>query len=70
MMENSDQDSINNQDTGVKLYVENISFLHQENQSITIQIQIQANSSLMKALKLTVAKAINSNVNKKKLNLY
>ena len=34
MMEKSNQDSINNQDTDVKLYVENISFLQQQNQSI------------------------------------
>ena len=34
MMEKSNQDSINNQDTDVKLYVENISFLQQKNQSI------------------------------------
>ena len=33
-MENSNHDSINNQDTNVKLHVENISFLQQENQSI------------------------------------
>ena len=33
-MENSNQDSINNQNTNVKCHVENISFLQQENQSI------------------------------------
>ena len=33
-MENSNQDSINNHDIDVKLHVENISFLQQENQSI------------------------------------
>ena len=31
---NSNQDSINNQDTNVKVHVENISFLQQKNQSI------------------------------------
>ena len=34
MMEKSNQDSIYNQNTDVKLYVENISFLKQKNQSI------------------------------------
>ena len=33
-MENLNQDSINIQDSDVKLHVENISLLHQENQSI------------------------------------
>ena len=33
-MENSNQDSINIQDSDVKLHVENISLLQQENQSI------------------------------------
>ena len=33
-MENSNQDSINIQDINIKLHVENISLLQQENQSI------------------------------------